>query len=644
MRTSGPEPRTVPRFRELAGRAVVLCVVSSWVTLAVAARTTPLSEPSTSTGTPRNPDTHRRVLVLYAGDRLLPANRTYDASVRRTLAAAAGDSIEYLSEFLDEQRFPYRFEDRMRDYLAAKYGSQPPNAIIAFGSPSLDLCLRHRGQLFQDVPIVLAATGIGGDEVVARRPQVTGVRPSHDGLATLRMALRLHPRTRHLFMVGSSATGDSATAAALWSQVAPSKPDVTFRWLSIRPFAALLEVLAHLPEHSLVVYSTVDGVENTIDARDVEEMSAASRAPLYAVVDAYVGSGVVGAVTTPKDSTGRRASELALAILANGSSEALPALATLPAVPLFDWRQVRRWGLRGSQLPSGSVVLFRSPSVWRQHYKLVIVLSGLFLLQSGLILALVLQSRRRRIAEREELRQRQELAHMTRVATMGELTASLAHEINQPLAAILTNAQAAQRLLANGATDLAEIREILDDIATADQHAGEVIRRMRALLRKGVSEPTVLDVNGLVTEVVGLVRGELILQNVELALDLLPGLPHVHGDRVQLQQVLLNLVVNAVDAMKEVTTDTRRLLVRTGMSNERAVQVSVQDTGIGVPPESSPRIFEPFVTSKANGMGLGLSICRSIVQAHGGRIEFKNNAERGATFSFTLPAAEAVTS
>jgi signal transduction histidine kinase len=624
-----------------------LCFVSLWVALGgglVPAFATPAPESSTAARARSKPESAPRVLVLYSGDRLLRANQTYDASVRRTLAAGFGGAIEFFSEFLDEQRFPDRFEERMGDFLQAKYGSRPPDVIIAIGSPSLDLCLRYRDQLFEDVPIVFAAKGTDRADEPVLGPRITGVRSSQDAPATLRMALRLNPRTQQLYVVGRSATGDSADAMALWSQVAPSAPNTTFHWLPNHPLPLLLSQLSHLPEHSVVLYlSTLDsGVESGVDAGEVEQMSTASRAPLYAIVDTYVGSGAVGAVTTPKDSTGRKAAELALAILASGSVDALPPVETLPATPLFDWRQVRRWGIHGSQLPPGSVVLFRSPSLLRQHYKIVILLGGLFLLQSGLILALVLQSRRRRIAEREELRQRQELAHMTRVATMGELTASLAHEINQPLAAILTNAQAAQRLLANGTTDMEEIREILDDIATADQHAGEVIRRMRALLRKGGSEPAVLDVNGLVNEVVGLVRGELILQNVELALDLSPGLPRVHGDRVQLQQVLLNLVVNAVDAMKEVSTGSRRLVVRTSSSNGRVLDVAVEDSGVGVPPEAHPRIFEPFFTSKAHGLGLGLSICRSIVQAHGGRIRFENNAGRGVTFSFTLPGVEEV--
>jgi C4-dicarboxylate-specific signal transduction histidine kinase len=228
---------------------------------------------------------------------------------------------------------------------------------------------------------------------------------------------------------------------------------------------------------------------------------------------------------------------------------------------------------------------------------------------------------------------------MTRVATMGELTASLAHEINQPLAAILSNAQAAQRLLALEEKDWGEIGEILADIAADDLRAGEVIRRMRTLLRKGESYPTVLDMNDLVAEVLGLVRGEMILHNISLSLELSSDPLLTHGDRIQLQQVLLNLVVNALDAMKETSGRSRKLIVRTRAAG-RSGELSVQDSGAGVPADKLQAVFEPFVTTKPHGLGLGLSICRSIIQAHGGHIGCRNDPNRGAIFWFTLPSGE----
>ena len=583
-----------------------------------------------------------RVLVLCSGDRLLPVNELFDASLRRALESHSERPIDCSGEFLDEVRFPVRFQERMRDLLRVKYDTHPPDVIVAFGPASLDFCLEFRPQLFPEVPIVFAAIGADGADRLELGNRVTGVCSMFDGPGTLRLALRLHPRTQQVFVLDGSAGPDRSRAKA-WPWLDEHAFGTTIRDLPTRPLPQLLDTLTQLPDHSLVLLlPTLGGGEGNdlVPPEAVERMTRASRAPIYTIFDIYVGSGVVGAVTTPMDVIGRETAEAILEILSRSDPDALPPVEILEAKPLFDWRQVQRWGLRKSQLPPDSVLLFRAPSLWRQHYRLFIMLGSLLLLQSGLILALVLQSRRRRLAEREELQRRQELAHMTRVATMGELTASLAHEINQPLTAILTNAQAAQSLLEAGDTNLEEIQEILADIAADDERAGEVIRRMRTLLRKGVSELAILDVNDLVTEVVGLVRGEMILHNVALTLDLSPDLPRVHGDRVQLQQVILNLVVNAIDAMKDVSGGMRRMTVRTGMGKHRVVQVSIVDSGGGIPEEARERIFEPFVTTKLHGLGLGLSICRSIIQSHGGRIECTNNADRGATFSFTLPAEE----
>ena len=610
---------------------------------AVFAGTVPESGRFTPAST-RDARAPRRVLVLYPDQRLLPTNILFDVSFRETLGSDAGPPIDCFSEFLDEVRFPAHDQERMSDFLRAKYGERPPEVIVAFTPPSLDLCLRYRSHLFPDVPIVFAVMGdeiLGGPDLGRR---VTGVRASFDAAATLRLALRLHPRTRQVYLVGGAAGSDSTRVALGQSIFRTSEFHVTFHSLESQPLPQLLEKLSRLPENSLVIDLSILGSspESTAGSRQemAERVARASCAPIYAAYDPLVGYGVVGAVTTPLQAIGRETALLVLQVLSCQDPDQLPPVRTLAATPIFDWRQLRRWGIRERRLPAGRIVQFETPSLWQQHSRLMITATGLLLVQSGLIFALVLQSRRRRRAEREAQGRRQELAHMTRVATMGELTASLAHEINQPLAAILSNAQAAQRLLASGRMNGQEIREILADIVADDQRAGEVIRRMRAVLRRGESNPTILDVNDLVAEAIGLVRGEMILQNVALSLDLSSEPCWVHGDRIQLQQVLLNLMMNALDAMKDTTDGGRRVIVRTAATNGRDVKVSVEDSGTGVQAEKLEQIFEPFVTTKPHGLGLGLSICRSIIQAHGGRIGTTNGVDRGATFWFTLPAAE----
>jgi PAS domain S-box-containing protein len=235
---------------------------------------------------------------------------------------------------------------------------------------------------------------------------------------------------------------------------------------------------------------------------------------------------------------------------------------------------------------------------------------------------------------------RQDLAHVNRVATIGALTTSLSHELNQPLTAILSNAQAAQRLIEVDPMDLGEVREILKDIVEDDKRAGAVIHRLRDLLRKGSLDFTDLDVNELVGDVARLVSGDVALRHVSLRLELAPELPRVRGDRVQLQQVVLNLVLNGLDAMQESAARGRTLVLRTAKESSAAVRVATRDSGAGIDAADLDHIFHAFYTTKSAGLGMGLAIARSIVEAHGGRLTAENNPDGGATFSFTLPVGE----
>jgi len=243
----------------------------------------------------------------------------------------------------------------------------------------------------------------------------------------------------------------------------------------------------------------------------------------------------------------------------------------------------------------------------------------------------------RKQVELEVLRQRQELAHMMRVVTLGELSTALAHELNQPLTAILSNAQAAQRLLAHGRLEGEELTAILADIVTAAQRASEVIYQVRAMLKKGEVQRQPLDINAIIREVSKLIHSDLITRQVSLAMTLDTTLPGVTGDPIQLQQVVLNLLLNGAEAMLASASRPRQLEVRTTRPDAATIEVSVHDTGVGIDPQQVEHIFEPFVTTKPHGLGMGLAISRSIIAAHGGRLWAENNADGGATFHFTLP-------
>ena len=240
----------------------------------------------------------------------------------------------------------------------------------------------------------------------------------------------------------------------------------------------------------------------------------------------------------------------------------------------------------------------------------------------------------RKEAELEVERQRNELAHLSRVTMLGTLSGALAHELSQPLTAILSNAQAALRFLESDSANLNEVRDILKDIVEDNQHASEVIHRLRELLKKGETQYQPLDLNELVQDTLRLAHTNLQNNRVTVQSKLSLDLPAIDGDRVQLQQVLLNLVMNACSAMADRAPAERDLVVRTARWHGGGVRVSVDDQGCGIPPANLERIFDPFFTTQEQGLGLGLTICRAIIFAHGGKLWAENNPKGGSKFSF----------
>jgi two-component system, LuxR family, sensor kinase FixL len=278
---------------------------------------------------------------------------------------------------------------------------------------------------------------------------------------------------------------------------------------------------------------------------------------------------------------------------------------------------------------------YRCPEASEEHWFEMIV-NPLRRHEGGAIIT-HLNITKRRTAELQAQGLLQELAHVNRVAVLGELTASFAHELSQPLTAILSNAQVAKRLAGDKASTRSEMDDILSDIIADNLRAGKIIQQVRAMLKKGQVRFKALKLNKLVQDIFNLLRDEAILKRVKVSLVLDPEVSTVWGERIQLQQVVLNLMVNAFESMQDVDITIRQLTIQTGMAGKDNVAILVQDSGPGIPPERLDRIFEPFFTTKPEGLGMGLAICRSIILAHQGEISVANNPDRGVTFRVTLP-------
>jgi C4-dicarboxylate-specific signal transduction histidine kinase len=299
---------------------------------------------------------------------------------------------------------------------------------------------------------------------------------------------------------------------------------------------------------------------------------------------------------------------------------------------------MQRWGIDESQLPPFSIVSFRAPSLWRDYRRQVFAVLGSLALQSLLIIGLLYQRRARRKAEVESRRNLELAADANRRVAMTALTGSIAHDLSQPLNSILHDAQAASMLVGSNRATPEVLQEILRDIRTADVRATEIIQRHRTMIRSRELDKRPIDIHAVVRESLALVDPDMRTRQIQSDVTL-PAAPClIVGDQVLLQQVLVNLVINAMDAMAQTPPARRRLTVQNDVSQD-SVEVSVCDAGSGLPAESERRLFEPFVTTKANGMGIGLTIAQTIVEAHSGRIEAHNNPDGGATFTVTLPRA-----
>ena len=312
--------------------------------------------------------------------------------------------------------------------------------------------------------------------------------------------------------------------------------------------------------------------------------------------------------------------------------------------PKFDWRELQRWNISESHLPPGSEVYFRTPSVWEQYRWQIWSALAIVLVQALLICWLVFERERRKRASEQMGRARIEtgqyresLAHLVRVHTVGEMSTAIAHEINQPLVAIKNYALAARRRLA-GIADSAKVEELLDKIGAQASRAGDVLHTLRTMVKKHESEVTRIEIGQLVTEALKLVEIESRSASVHFECVVSPDLPPVFADGIQIQQVVLNLTRNAIEAIEEAGIPGGAVRIDVSITENNEVAVSVTDNGPGIPAEDAKRMFEPFYSTKgAGGLGVGLSISRAIIEGHGGQLTLSPNPGGGCIFRFTLP-------
>ncbi len=547
-------------------------------------------------------------------------------------------------DFLDHTLLTARVDDDEAlapfvDYLLALYAKKAPDLIVALGAPAADFVQRYRARLFPNTPMMFTA-------VEARRVQYdkltendTAAAAAHDFPAAIETILQLLPGTKVIAVVNGASPNEVFWQGVLERELAPFSGRVELRWYNRLSFENILRDAASLPPHSAIFWHlmSVDAAGVTHEGNTaLHRLSSAANAPIFSYLDGFFDGSIVGGSMHSVGEGMAVAAAAAIRILNGEKAGDIKVPPSRFKLPRFDWRQMQRFGISDRNLPPGSTVYFREPTVWERYSWQIALVTAVILLQGGLILALLREHRRRRLAEVQSRQRMAELARVMSFSTAGELTASIAHEINQPLGSILTNAETAQAILKSPSPDMAELNEIVGDILRDDQRASEVIRRMRSLLTKAPFELKSLDLNEVARETVEFLSSLVVGRKVELTSLITPDALPILGDCIQLQQVILNLVVNGIDAMKDTPSENRIVSIRTACV-EKFAQLSVSDRGPGIPDDKLKELFEPFFTTKAEGMGMGLSIARTIIEAHHGLIWAKNRDHGGASFRIRLP-------
>ncbi|MDA9546420.1 signal transduction histidine kinase [Bradyrhizobium sp. USDA 3397] len=584
----------------------------------------------------------KRVLLLHSFGREFRPWSDYARDIKAELERQSPWPLDIQEHALLTARFNNPGpEAPFVEYLHSLYHGATPDIVVSIGAPAARFAQKYRARLFPDAPLILSAVedrlidraDLGDNDVV--------VAVRNDFVAAFDNILQVLPDTKSVAIVIGASPLERFWTEELKRELKPLAERIELVWYSDLSFEEILKRSSKLPSHTALFWGlmSVDSA-GVVYENDwaLRKLHAVANAPIFSYQEPFFGEGAVGGPMHLVRETTSRTVSAAIGILGGAKPSSITYVPTAFAAPRYDWRELQRWGISESRLPPGSAILFREPSIWQRYHWQMLMIAAVFLVQAGLISGLLHERRRRQVAEVESRHRLTELAHVNRYSAVGELTTSIAHELNQPLGSILTNAETAELMLKAAQPDLVEIQQILADIRRDDQRASEVIRRLRSILKKVPFEIKTIELNDTVREAIDLVKA--LAQGRRITLSYVPALAglHVKGDPVQLQQVILNLIINAMDAISDADAGKREVSVST-LSTGNQAEIRIADTGPGIPASDLASLFDPFFTTKPHGMGMGLAIARTIVEAHHGTIAAANQPAGGALFTIRLPTA-----
>lgn len=583
----------------------------------------------------------RSILYIDQSDLRGPFYHQIFSAFRAKVNADRSVPVTLYAENLDLNRFSGEsYQTHLRQLLKEKYSEKPIGGIVAVGGAALELVLKWRAELWPGIPVIFALVEEADFERLKPPPDVTGSVVTLKLSDAIKTAHAVVPHLKSIVLVGGA--WDRQAVFGNWKNevltAAAGLDVIDITGLSMKETR---ERVAALPEDSAIIYSAT-----YVDSKATSYTPSAALAliaekanrPIVVAAETYLAAGGIGGYVLLTGIIGTEAGEFALRILNGEPPTRIPPKMSEAVKPVFNWRQMQRWRVSESDLPLGSEIRFHEPTFWETYRLQSIAVAAVILFQAALISILLHERRKRNVAETEARSRMAELAHVNRRVTADELSSTIAHELNQPLGAILTNAETAELILRSPAPDVVELKEILADIRRDDQRASQVLERLRGFLKRAPFEIRDVDLNAVMQEAFGFLAVQASTRNVALYLQPVAGDLRVKGDSVQLQQVIMNLVVNSMEAMSAMPYG-RAVIGRTELNGGSSAIISISDSGPGIPPEKLADIFDPFFTTKKQGMGIGLSISRTIIQAHKGRLWAENLTEGGAVFRLSMPLA-----
>jgi len=530
-----------------------------------------------------------------------------------------------------------KYDPLLHSFIKEKYRSEPISVVIADGFDALQFAVSLQAEIDPSIPIVFSSVDGSAAAQLKLPPNVTGTTIHTTVRHALITAKALVPGLKRIAVVGDPIEGQ--TSRHHYKKELPTiDEDVELIDLTGLPMDELRKRVATLPEDAAIFYTTLivgSGGAHYDPNEALELVAEVANRPIVIDQESRLGHGGTGGFLLQAAPIGEVTARIVLRLFNGESASSIPVMAGEFVKPVFDWRELKRWNIPEARLPSGSEIRFREYGPWEQYRLQIIVICAALLLQAALIGWLIYEIGRRQRAEIQSRSSMAELTYMNRRATAGHLSASLTHEINQPLASMVTRASAALRWLRAEQPNLEKAVAALEAIVAAGLRAGDIVASVRAMFKKDAPQKVSTDINQTILTVLSIVRVELQKHGVELQTQLNEHLPTVQGDKVQLQQVVLNLVMNGIEAMLSV--QPRVLKVQTDQPKAGIVRVLIEDTGIGIDPPNLDQIFKPLFTTKSTGMGMGLSICQSIIESHSGRILVSSAISRGSIFQFELP-------